>query len=370
MEQRSIKKIKNNKIDMETFPHNETIDFSKKLNIKFGIDPTSDQLHLGHLIPLRLVKKLLNDGHNIDIILGTFTSQLGDPSGKDAMRPMIDSNIALTNAEKLLNTIKRILGDNFNVHLNHTWFENMSSIEMTKMLAKFTTSQLLSRDSFQKRLSNKDGIGMHELVVPILQGFDSVKLKTDVEIGGSDQLFNFGITRDLQKAFNQTPEKCILMPIINGTDGRKMSKSFGNCIFLNDVPKDVFGKVMSISDTLMIEWFKIIFDKLPEGNKMESKKQLAFEITKEIWNEQEAEIALTDFQNKIQNKQIPTDIIQIESNNLIHAVTIIRKCSISEAKRLMSQGGVSVNQLKVIENIDLKENDVIKIGKFHFGKIK
>lgn len=355
---------------METFPHNEKIDFSKKMNVKFGIDPTAEQLHLGHLVPLLFVKKLLNDGHNIDIILGTFTAQLGDPSGKNEMRPMLDKTKVISNAEKLLVVIKRILVGDFNTHFNHTWFDDMGAVEMMNMLSKFTTGRLLSRDSFQKRMEDNNGIGMHELVVPILQGFDSVQLMTDLEIGGSDQLFNFSVTRDLQRSFGQDPEACVLMPIINGTDGRKMSKSFGNCVFLDDSPNDVFGKTMSISDTLMDEWFWILLDAVPTQHKMESKKRLAFEITKMIWSEPAAHVAMRVFHDKIQKGGVPEDIELMDEHRLVDVVKCTRVCSTSEARRLMVQGAVRVNDVKTLEDCELKTDDIVKIGKLDFVKIR
>lgn len=354
---------------MEKFPHNEEVDFTKKLNVKFGIDPTADRLHLGHLVPLRFARKMLDDGHNLDIVLGTFTAQLGDPSGKDSMRPMLDSQTTKDNAEKLLPIISRILKKPFNLHLNHEWFKRMNAIEMIDILSKFTANQLLSRDSFQKRISNEDGIGMHELTVPILQGFDSVHLKTDIEIGGNDQLFNFKITRELQKAFDQKPEVCMLMPIINGTDGRKMSKSFKNCIFLDDTPIDVFGKTMSISDLLMKEWFLIFMDS-PIGSKMmDEKKRLAFEITKEIWSEQDAKDALEHFESVIQKKNIPIEIKDVNNKDIIKVIIDLRGCSVTEARRLLIQGAVKVNDEKMLEEKPLSSGDIVKVGKLNFGKV-
>lgn len=370
------------------FPHTEKIDFNKKLRIKFGIDPTSDKLHLGHLIPLLEVKKLWEQGHHVDIVLGTFTAQLGDPSGKDTMRPILDKEQTELNAKSIIEQIERIfdspneshpLFKNIEIHHNHHWFQHMNAIEMTSILSKFTTTQLLSRDSFQKRIENKNPIGMHELIVPLLQGFDSVKLKTDVEIGGTDQLFNFGITRDMQHAHGQAPEKCILMPIINGTDGRKMSKSFGNCIFINDTAEDVFGKVMSISDSLMKEWWPVLSDHdIPTDPKgdclihpMKLKKDLALFITVLIWGRENAFKAQKHFENVIQNKKMPDKIQGIISTNIIAAICMIRHCSISEAKRLIKQGAVRLNDVKVEnESITISKGDIVKIGKLDLAKVE
>lgn len=380
------------------FPNTEKIDFSKKLKVKFGIDPTSDKLHLGHLIPLLQVKKLMDEGHHIDIVLGTFTAQLGDPSGKDVMRPIIDKETTLKNAHSILSQVERILGGEsleksksqtfkFIFHFNDSWFEKMTAIEMTNLLSKFTLTQLLSRDSFQKRFSEMNAIGMHELIVPILQGFDSAHLKTDVEIGGNDQLFNFSITRDVQRVFGQAPEICMLMPIINGTDGRKMSKSFNNCIFINDTPKDVFGKTMSISDELMKEWWPVLSDsEFPVGeHPMELKKDLAWLVTKLIWGEDSAKHEFEQFETVIQQKSLPESIAEISvvpnedgsiDVNTVDIVTKVRSCSKNEAKRLIGSHAVKflnsegMEQGVLIEGIHkAAPGIIIKVGKRDFVKL-
>ena len=365
------------------FPSDSTIDFSKKKVVKFGIDPTSDMLHLGHLIPLLQAKKLLEEGHDINIVLGTFTAQMGDPSGKDVMRPILNAETTKKNAESILSQVKRVLGDNFKVHFNHKWFENMSAVEMLGILSKFTTTQLLSRDSFQKRTSEGNPIGMHELVVPVLQGMDSVFLGADIEIGGTDQLFNFAITRDVQRVHDQEPEVCILMPIINGTDGRKMSKSFGNCIFLNDKPEDVFGKVMSISDELMKEWWPIFFEieQINMHFPMEQKKKLAFQVTSCIWSFDDADKAQVHFENTIQNKKLPEDIKEVKipvsgEISILEAVMQIRNCSKNEARRLVGSMAVKIiddssSEKTIVSDglVFVSPGVVIKVGKRDFGKI-
>lgn len=368
------------------FPSDSIIDFSKKLKVKFGIDPTSDRLHLGHLIPLMLVKKLWMEGHHIDIVLGNFTAQLGDPSGKDTMRPILTPEETEKNAESITEQIARIFGNpdashpnfkNIIIHRNGEWFEKMTAIEMTNLLSKFTLTQLLSRDSFQKRFLENNAIGMHELTVPILQGVDSAHLKTDVEIGGNDQLFNFSITRDVQRVFGQTPEICMLMPIINGTDGRKMSKSFDNCIFINDTPNDVFGKVMSISDEMMKEWWSIFLgDNLLFGidkHPMEMKKELAWHITDIIWTSKKGELAddaQMHFENTIQGRNNPSEIKETALNDVVEIIQMMRTCSRTNAKKLVSQGGVKVNGNKITdEKISLKSGDIVKIGKLDFVKL-
>lgn len=241
--------------------------------------------------------------------------------------------------------------------------------ELLKIASKFTINELLSRDSFQQRMDTNQSIGSHEIMVPILQGIDSVELKADIEIGGTDQLFNFNFTRKIQQLFNQDPEVCFMMPIINGTDGRKMSKSFGNCIFINDIPEDVFGKVMSISDDVMKQWWSFfIEDEI--GEPFTSKKRLAFAITKEIWGEGKAESARKHFQAIIQSKGIPENIQEVELNNIIDIITNARNISKSEALRLLRGNGVKVNGQVVNETFELNLGDIVKIGKRDFVKIK
>lgn len=354
---------------LNKFPDNFTLP-DKKLKIKFGIDPTSDKLHLGHLIPLQIVKNFKESGHQIDIVIGTFTAQLGDPSGKNSMRPILNIEETLKNAESVVEQVKRILGEDINIHLNHTWFEKMSMIEMMNIVSKFTVSNLLSRDSFQKRLEDHNPIGMHELLVPILQGLDSVFLSSDIEVGGTDQLFNFKISREMQSISGQESENCFLAPIINGTDGRKMSKTFNNCIFINDTPQDVFGKVMSISDTTMDEWSQIF---IPEDNTehpMLKKKKLAHKITELIWGVESADFAKSNFENIIQNKDIPTDILEVEEKSLIGVIKILRKSSNSEARRLLDSNSVSVNNVKITCEVTLTPGDIVKVGKRDFIKIR
>ena len=351
------------------FPLQQFEHKGKKLNVKFGIDPTSDKLHLGHLIPLMLINELKEDGHNIDIVLGSFTAMLGDPSEKDTMRPILSAQQTKENADSILDQVKRVLGEGFTAHFNHSWFEELNCVDMIGLLSKFTVKDLLSRDSFQKRIDQNNPIGLHELIVPILQGIDSVKLKTNIEVGGSDQLFNFGITREIQKHFDQEPEVCFMTGIINGTDGRKMSKSFNNCIFLNDVPVNVFGKTMSISDKLMKEWLPV-FKVNDESNHFETKKKLAFEITKIIWNENLAEGALAHFEKVNQNKELPDSMKEISIKEILDTIASMNSCSKSDARRLIKQDGVQVNGHKVNnQNLILTTGDIIKAGKRSFAKI-
>lgn len=356
----------------ETIPPNTDI-ATLKGRVKFGIDPTGDKMHLGHLIPLRMVRKLKEQGCQVDIILGTFTAQMGDPSGKDTMRPVLAAEQTKSNAEALLSQVKRIVGDDITVHRNHEWFDEYTLPKVMGILSKFTVGNLLSRDAFQKRLSSNNPIGMHELIVPILQGLDSVELKADIEVGGSDQMFNFHTTRQTQEIFGQKPEICIMAPIINGIDGRKMSKSYNNCIYINDTPKDVFGKAMSISDEVMYQWYPIFFDSYEKEHPMTMKKNLAQKITEEVWGSEAGLKERQGFESQFQSKKLPENIKEVKAGNIIDFIIGVKGISRSEARRLVTSNAVGIvdeegNVTKVSLDYVVNTGEIIKIGKRDYGR--
>jgi tyrosyl-tRNA synthetase len=384
-----------------TFPENIN-PFQKKGIVKFGIDPTGSEMHLGHLLPLRIVKRFKAEGFPIHIILGTFTAQIGDATGRDITRPILSREQTIQNASGLLNNVKRILGDDITISCNDEWLDKITMVELMSIISKFSVQKLLSRDNFHKRMETNTPIAMHELMGPILQGIDSFNVSANIEVGGSDQLFNFTISREIQEMFGQEPEICVMSPVINGLDGRKMSKSFGNCIFLNDKPEDVFGKTMSISDETMREWFSLFFEDgdfsifykefltkefskdtkegepnyiLPTKEEffikhpMQQKKELAFKITSEIWSSEAAERALNHFQSVIQSKELPENMPEFPVGNFVEIVSKVINGSKTESRRLFQSGAVKVNGEKVSESFNLKSGDIIKVGKRHFGKI-
>ena len=356
-------------MNFKIFPAEAKIPDTKS-RVKFGVDPTGDQLHLGHLIPLKIVKDLKDKGHQIDIILGTFTAQIGDATGRDTTRPILTHEQTNKNALVLLEQVKRVLGEDINIHHNTDWHNIATLPDVLNLMSKFSVQKLLNRDNFSKRMEENIPIGMHELMGPILQGIDSFKLKSEIEIGGNDQLFNFSISREIQEMLGQKPEICIMAPIINGLDGRKMSKTFGNCIFINDVPEDVFGKVMSISDFTMNEWLPIFFDEV-DANKhpMQQKKELAFKITTDIWGAELANRAISHFENTIQNRELPDNIQELPIGNLLDVVKTIINGSKSEARRLVLANAVKVNGEKVVEGFEIKAGDIVKVGKLKYAKI-
>lgn len=351
----------------EIFPEGSSINGLKK--VKFGIDPTFPKLHMGHLVPLRIVKQLQEQGCEITIVLGTFTAQMGDPSGKDETRPILSKKDVESNAETILMQVKSILNPGFKVFRNGDVFNEMQVPELMKIVSDFTVQQMTRRDGFAKRIKSGVAIGVHELIVPILQGTDSVRLESEIEIGGTDQLFNFQVARRLQELNGQEPEICVLAPIINGTDGRKMSKSLNNCIFLDEDPTDVFGKCMSISDETMNEWIPILTDENKEEKPMARKKKMAFDIVEQLFDTSMAETCLKQFEDRIQKKELPDDIEDIKADDILDAVIKIRGCSKTQARRLINDGAVKLDGVKATEETPIANGQIIKIGKRDFGRI-
>lgn len=356
----------------QVFPENSDIAPCKR--VKFGIDPTFPRLHLGHFVPLRLVKKMIKEGHKVTIVLGTFTAQLGDPSGRDTTRPILSWGEVEQNADLIIQQIIKVMGDqwqDFDIFKNG-WVHNAMQLpQFLKLVSQFTLSHMTSRNAFAQRIENNQSIALHELLVPICQGWDSVTLKTEVEIGGQDQLFNFQVARKLQEDEGMTPQTCILMPIIRGTDGRKMSKSLGNCIFIDESPKDMFGQIMSIPDDVMDEWFPLFSDAQPLEHPRDRKIQLAFTIVEQLHDWTTAANAHEFFRSTVQNKELPKDIPEIVASNVLEAILAIDGCSKTAARKLLKGGGITVDGEKVSdETLSLKSGQVVGRGKRTFSKIK
>jgi tyrosyl-tRNA synthetase len=352
---------------MEIFPKDSDLQGLKK--VKFGIDPTFPRLHLGHLVPLRIVKQFQEQRKEITIVLGTFTAQMGDPSGRDQARPILSKEEVEENARRIQAQVHQILGSKFSIFRNGDAFNEMRVPELMKIVSDFSVQQITNRNAFAGRIDSGNPIGIHELIVPILQGTDSVILGSEIEIGGTDQLFNFQVARGLQELNGQKPEVCVMVPIINGTDGRKMSKSLNNCIFLDEDPTEVFGKCMSISDDVMEEWIPLLTNGNKESKPMIRKKKMAFDIVEQLFDHATAMTCLQQFENKIQNKEAPDDIPEISEIGLIEAVVAIRKCSNTEARRLISSGAVKVDDIKVDSDTKLVPGQIMKVGKRDFGRI-
>jgi tyrosyl-tRNA synthetase len=354
---------------MNIFPADADITPSKR--VKFGIDPTFPRLHLGHFIPLRFVKKMKEAGHKVTIVLGTFTAQLGDPSGRDSTRPILSEAEVQKNAEQILHKVKELLGPDTDFFPNG-WLHNSMTLPkfLRDVASKFTLSHMTSRNAFADRVENNHPIAMHELLVPMLQGMDSVHLETEIEIGGQDQLFNFQIARQLQESFGQKPQACVMFPVINGTDGRKMSKSFGNCIFLDEPANDIFGKVMSIPDSVMEEWFPLLSDTTRMFNHpMDNKKALAFDIVRQLQDRDAAKLAQEFFEKTVQQKEIPEEIPEIQAETLVQAIQKIRNCSKTVCRTLLNGKGVKINGVVCTEDRPITSGEIVQVGKRDFAKV-
>jgi tyrosyl-tRNA synthetase len=359
---------------LQTFPENQDLEkeLAVKRRVKIGIDATAPSIHIGHLVPLRIARKLQERGHELTVVLGTTTAMLGDHSGQDKTRPILSREDVLSNASAIGKQINRVLLPEYTVVMNNEFSTAMSVERLLKVASMFTTARMLSRDAFRKRIAEGNPIGLHELMVPILQGWDSVCLKSEVEIGGVDQTFNFDLTRELQALNGVKSEICILTPIIPGIDGRKMSKSLGNTISFDDEPNEVFGKVMSISDDVMNEWFPLFTD-MPLGkdsNPRDKKLALAHEITRQVWNVAAAMDAQLHFIDTFVAHKIPENLETIIASDLITAIVGLRRSSKTEARRWLLDGAVHVNEVKVLENQELKDDDVVRVGKRFFCKVK
>ncbi len=372
----------------------EKLKKSKPLRVKLGVDPTASDLHLGFTVALRKLRQFQDLGHQAVLIIGSYTAQVGDPSGRDKTRPILSEEKVLQHAEEYLQQAGKILDlEKIEVQYNGEWFKEFSFMDVIKLLSKTTAARTLERDDFSKRFNAGTPIYLHEMIYPLMQGYDSVMIKADVELGGTDQTFNLMVGRDLQRDAGQCPQVCITMPLLEGLDGvQKMSKSYGNYVGISEPAKEMFGKIMSISDDLMWKYFELLtnipleeLEKMKEGIKaatrhpMEIKKQLAREIIMEYHNEESADKARAEFEQVFSKGNVPDDIpkLKISSDeaelNILSILTDNKLApSGSEARRLVKQGGVSVDGEKIAElTVPMPEKNefVIKVGKRRFLKV-
>ncbi|WP_233883643.1 tyrosine--tRNA ligase [Tenacibaculum piscium] len=371
---------------------------NRKLIIKLGFDPTAPDLHLGHAVVLKKLREFQDLGHHIIILVGSFTAKIGDPTGKNKSRKPLSTKEVQYNAETYLQQLAKIIElSKAEIVYNSEWLETLSFSDVIQLLSKVTVAQLMHRNDFNKRFTENTPIAMHELVYPILQGYDSVKIKADIEMGGTDQLFNCTMGRQIQQSFNMSPQIIMCMPLLRGLDGKeKMSKSLNNTIGLTDEPTDIFGKTMSISDDLIPEFLKLTTDfsvlekqailkRLSTGeNPMEIKKIIAKNIIKQYYNEQAAKDAELFFINQFQSKKAenkayhPVNLKSIQAKENI--ITLTNLCSFlkndltkSAIKRLIISGAIQVNSQKITDpqtNISLIKEMKIKIGKRSFYELK
>lgn len=363
----------------------------KPLRIKYGIDPTGYDVHIGHLVPIRKMRDFQDMGHTGVIIIGDFTAQIGDPTGRDESRPPLTKELILENSSKYMEQLFTVLDPaKTEIRYQTEWFGKMGMTDVIKLMGKFTLAQFLAHDTFRNRYEQGLPLGMHEIMYPILQGYDSVAIESDIELGATEQKFNILAGRDMQRYFGQEQQIAVLSPILMGTDGiNKMSKSMNNYIAVFDPPNEKFGKVMSIPDSLIVNYYNYattlhpdeisaIKAELEKGtNPMLMKKRLGWEIVKLYHGAEAADTAREAFEKQFSQKELPEDIPLFKANEanmkLMRILTEGGLCETNgEAKRLIMQGGVSVDGEKVTafdSELVLKDGMVIKCGKRKYLRI-
>ncbi len=362
----------------------------KPLRIKYGIDPTGYDVHIGHLVPIRKMREFQDLGHLGVIIIGDFTAQIGDPTGRDESRPHLTAEQVRKNAEKYMDQLYMVLDkDKTEVRWQTEWFGNMGMSDVLKLMGKFTLAQFMAHDTFRQRYEQGLALGMHEMMYPILQAYDSVAINADVELGATEQKFNILAGRDMQRYFGQEEQIALLSPILLGTDGKeKMSKSFNNYIAVFDTPKDKYGKVMSIPDESIINYFNYATKIDPEEiEKIEKqlkndeinpkliKQRLAREVVSLYHGEKTAQEAELEFNQIFAKKEIPDEIPSFtfygNSKKLSEILFESGSCaSGSEAKRMIKQNAVSIDGKKIIDIFqEITSECIIKIGKRRFLKV-
>jgi tyrosyl-tRNA synthetase len=361
----------------------EKLASGKKLRIKLGIDPTATDLHLGHTVVINKLKTFQDLGHQIVFLIGDFTARIGDPSGRSEMRPVMTDEQIKTNAQTYANQVFKILNrDETEVAYNSKWLSELGVKGLLNLAAKSTVAQLLARDDFKKRYEEDRPLSIVEFFYPLLQAYDSVALNADVELGGSDQKFNLLLGREIQRDYGiKDTQIVVTMPLLEGTDGvKKMSKSYKNCINLNDLPEDMFGKIMSISDELMHRYYELLtqtdLNIVKNMHPKEAKSALAREIVERYHGKEEALKAEKDFDKIFTKKNIPGNIgeYRIKDEEIKLSDLLVRSGMVSsrnEARRIIEQGGVKIDSQKVTGNFVVKfENPfVLQVGRRKFNRI-
>lgn len=369
---------------------------AKPLVIKVGFDPTAPDIHLGHTVVIRKMRHFQQLGHRVVFVIGDFTGMIGDPSGKKTTRPALSREQILANAETYKRQIYKILDrEKTEVRFNSDWLSALGAEGMVKLAARYTLARILERDDFRKRFEAHQPIAVHELLYPLAQGYDSVALECDVEMGGTDQLFNLLVGRDLMREYGQEPQVVLTVPLLEGIDGvEKMSKSLGNYIGIDEPPDAIFGKVMSISDDLMWKYYTLCTDLTPQEivalrssvqlgarHPMDAKANLAKLIIRDFHDEKTAEAAEAEFRKVFSDRQTPTDLEEKElkaSSEPIPLVKLVTTLGLApsgnEARRLVSQGGVYVDDQKRDDSkatLDATSGRsyVLKVGKRRFVRV-
>ena len=367
----------------------EKLKENRPLRVKLGADPTAPDIHLGHTVVLNKLRQFQNFGHEVIFLIGDFTATVGDPSGKNTTRPPLSREDVLRNAETYKEQIFKILDpQKTRIVFNSEWLGELGTVGMIRLASNYTVARMLERDDFKKRFANNQPIAIHEFIYPLLQGHDSVALQADVELGGTDQTFNLLIGRELQKSAGQKPQVAMTLPLLVGLDGeKKMSKSLGNYIGVTEAPNEMFGKIMSISDELMWDWYNLLsFRPLTEiaqlkadveagKNPRDVKILLAKEIIARFHNEDAANAAEQEFINRFQKGAMPDEMPEFTFEGEIGLATLLKEAglvpSTSEAIRSAQQGGVKIDGEKVddVRQNAQKGTFVYQVGKRKFARV-
>lgn len=363
----------------------------RQMRIKLGLDPTSPDIHLGHTVVLRKMRQFQNMGHKAVLIIGDYTARVGDPTGQNTTRPMLSPEQIERNAQTYFDQAGHILDtseEKLEVRYNSEWLAKINLADLIKLTATMTVARMLERDTFELRYKAGDPIGIHEFLYPLMQGYDSVMIESDVELGGTDQTFNNLVGRDLQRLHGQAPQIVITMPILVGLDGtEKMSKSKGNYVGVTDAPSDMFGKIMSISDELMDNYYTLLTDLPSEAiaalvnadqtHPKEAKVRLGKTIVTQFYGAELAEVAAAEFEKVFAQGQVPDDMPEValpaETLSVKQLLTLCRLVdSGGEAKRMVAQGGVSIDGQKASDpnaSVTPADGMIVQVGKRRFAKV-
>ncbi|MCX5707064.1 MAG: tyrosine--tRNA ligase [Candidatus Omnitrophica bacterium] len=358
----------------------ESIKTKKPLKIKAGFDPTAPDLHLGHTVLLRKLRQFQDLGHEVYFLIGDFTGQIGDPSGRSEIRKQLSKQEVASNAQTYKKQVAKILDmRKLKIVFNSKWFARMTGVDILKLTTHASVSQMLARDDFKKRYTRGENISISEFIYPLMQGYDSVVLKADVELGGTDQIFNLLVGREFQKDFNQPQQVILTMPLLEGTDGvQKMSKSYDNYIGINEPAKNMFGKIMSISDELMLKYYELLTDedlnKIKQMHPRDAKINLAKIIITQYHCAKAAEKEAGEFTRVFSQKEIPQDMPKFKTDVKKNILTILTESKLvasgNEARRLIKQGAVTFDNVKIDrEDFIPQKSGILKAGSRRFLKV-
>jgi tyrosyl-tRNA synthetase len=360
----------------------------RPLRIKLGMDPTAPDLHLGHTITLKKLRDFQNRGHTVVFLVGDFTAMIGDPTGRSETRKPLSLEQIRINADTYRHQVSKVLDiARTEIRFNSEWMNKLDVSKLIEIAAKLSVARMLERDDFERRLARQEPLFVHELLYPLVQGYDSVALHADVELGGTDQKFNMLVARDLQRAYGQAPQVVMTMPLLEGLDGiRKMSKSYGNYVALTDQPDDMFGKLMSIPDKLMPRYYALLtdvpareIDGIKSGaiHPMEAKKKLARLIVSEYHDAAAADSASRYFESKFQRRQIPDDVPVFKLGQTLWVCELMKQLhfasSTSEARRLLGQGAVRVDG-STVTDVNFRfvpgKHKILEVGRRRIARIE